>query len=92
MLLTKAVSAAVYYVEFGIRIGLLCLSGIVRLDDFILCAVNDENRTEIGLDYSCQAQQAYPNAKLHIIEGGAHGFGKKHDAIAMEYLRNFAID
>ena len=43
-------------------------------------------------DYSRQAQQAYPNAKLHIIEGGAHGFGKKHDAIAMEYLRNFAID
>ena len=46
----------------------------------------------VKLDYSRQAQQAYPNAKLHIIEGGAHGFGKKHDAIAMEYLRNFAID
>ena len=43
-------------------------------------------------DYSRKAQQAYPNAKLHIIEGGTHGFGKKHDAIAMEYLRNFAID
>ena len=43
-------------------------------------------------DYSRRAQQAYPNAKLHIIEGGTHGFGKKHDAIAMEYLRNFAID
>ena len=46
----------------------------------------------VKLDYSRQAQQAYPNAKLHIIEGGAHGFGKKHDAIAMEHLRNFAID
>ena len=27
-------------------------------------------------DYSRLAQRAYPNAKLHIIEGGAHGFGK----------------
>ena len=43
-------------------------------------------------DYSRQAQQAYPNAKLQIIKGGTHGFGKKHDAIAMEYLRNFATD
>lgn len=44
----------------------------------------------VNLDYSRQAQQSYPNAKLHIIEGGAHGFSKKHDAIAMEYLRGFA--
>ncbi len=41
-------------------------------------------------DYSRQAQRAYPNAKLHFIEGGAHGFGKKHDAIAMAHLRRFA--
>ena len=41
-------------------------------------------------DYSRQAQRAYPNAKLHIIEGGAHGFGRKHDAIAMAHLRRFA--
>ena len=47
VLLAKAVSAAIYYVEFGIRIGLLCLSGIVRLDDSVLCAVDDENRTAI---------------------------------------------
>lgn len=44
----------------------------------------------VKLDYSRQAQRAYPNAKLHIIEGGAHGFGKKHDAIAMAHLRRFA--
>ena len=44
----------------------------------------------VNLDYSRQAQQSYPNAKLHIIEGGAHGFGKKHDAIAMVHLRRFA--
>ena len=25
-----------------------------------------------------------------IIEGGAHGFGKKHDAIAIAHLRRFA--
>jgi dienelactone hydrolase len=45
----------------------------------------------VKLDYSRQAQRAYPNAKLHIIEGGAHGFSKKHDAIAMAHLRRFAM-
>ena len=43
----------------------------------------------VKLDYSRQAQRAYPNAKLHIIEGGAHGFGKKHDTIAIAHLRRF---
>ena len=37
-----------------------------------------------------ECKRAYPNAKLHIIEGGAHGFGKKHDAIAIAHLRRFA--
>ena len=44
----------------------------------------------VKLDYSRQAQRSYPNAQLHIIEGGAHGFGKKHDAIAIAHLRRFA--
>ena len=44
----------------------------------------------VKLDYSRQAQRAYPNAKLHIIEGGAHGFSKKNDSIAMAHLRRFA--
>ena len=44
----------------------------------------------VNLEYSRQAQRSYPNAKLHIIEGGAHGFGKKHDAIALVHLRRFA--
>lgn len=43
----------------------------------------------VKLDYSRQAQRIYANAKLHIIEGGAHGFGKQHDAIAMAHLRRF---
>ena len=43
-------------------------------------------------DYSRRAQQAYGNARLCLIDGGAHGFGKKHDAIAMEQLRRFAAD
>ena len=47
VLLTKAVSTAINYAEFGVAICLLCLSGIVRLDDFILCAVNDENRAKL---------------------------------------------
>ena len=45
LLLAKAVGAAFHYVEFGIRMDLLCLPGIVRLDDSVLCAVDDENRT-----------------------------------------------
>lgn len=44
----------------------------------------------VKLSYSQQAQQAYPNAKLHIIDGGAHGFSRKHDAIAIKQLREFA--
>lgn len=45
----------------------------------------------VNVDYSRQAQRGYPNAKLHIIEGGAHGFNKKHDAIAMAHMRRFAV-
>ena len=44
----------------------------------------------VNPDYSRQAQRAYPNAKLHFIEGSAHGFGKKHDSIAIAHLRRFA--
>ena len=43
----------------------------------------------VKLEYSRQAQRAYPNAKLHIIEGGVHGFGKKHNAVAIAHLRRF---
>ena len=43
----------------------------------------------VKLDYSRQVQRAYPNAKLHIIEGGTHGFNKKHDAIALAHLKRF---
>lgn len=45
----------------------------------------------VKLDYSKQAQQAYSNAALHIIEGGAHGFGKKHDKLAISQLRQFVM-
>ena len=41
-------------------------------------------------DYSRQAQRSYPNAKLHMIEGGSHGFSKEHDAIAIAHLKRFA--
>lgn len=45
----------------------------------------------VNVDYSRQAQRSYPNARLQIIEGGAHGFSKKHDTIAMSHLRRFAV-
>lgn len=44
----------------------------------------------VKLDYSRRAQQAYANARLHIIEGGGHGFSPRHDAIAIRQLRQFA--
>ena len=44
----------------------------------------------VNLDYSRQAQRAYTDARLCVIEGGGHGFGKRHDAIAMAHLRKFA--
>ena len=43
----------------------------------------------VRLDYSQRAQKVYTNAELRVIQGGAHGFSKKHDAIALEYLRQF---
>lgn len=44
----------------------------------------------VALDYSQHAQKAYPNAKLRVIEDGAHGFSKKHDVLAINYLKEFA--
>lgn len=41
-------------------------------------------------EYSERAAEGYAHAELHLIPGGAHGFGRKHDAMAMEYLRAFA--
>ena len=44
----------------------------------------------VDLEYSKRAQKAYKNARLEIIEGGAHGFSPKHDEIAIGYLCEFA--
>ena len=52
--------------------------------------VHGTKDTIVKPEYSRRAQQAYPNAKLHIIEGGGHGFGKKHDAVAISHLKRFA--
>ena len=43
----------------------------------------------VRTDYSNQAKDIYCNAQLHFIDGGSHGFSKKHDKIAMEYLTQF---
>ncbi len=49
----------------------------------------------VDVEYSRKAAAAYektaPNrTRLCIIEDGAHGFGKKHDAHAIEQLKQFA--
>lgn len=46
----------------------------------------------VKLDYSRRAQETYgaQRAALKIIDGGAHGFSKRHDKLAMEELARFA--
>lgn len=41
-------------------------------------------------EYAQRAGNSYVCAEVRMIQGGAHGFSKKHDALAMEYLREFA--
>lgn len=43
----------------------------------------------VSLDYSRRAQAAYKNVQLYFIEGGSHGFSKKHDVSAIAYLKQF---
>ncbi len=46
----------------------------------------------VKLDYSQRAREAYgpDRAELKIIEGGTHGFSKRHDKLAMDELARFA--
>ena len=44
----------------------------------------------VRMDYSKRAAKCYANAELHFIEGGAHGFSRKHDVAAMDILNKFA--
>jgi len=44
----------------------------------------------VHVDYSHKAHAAYANSQLCIIEGGAHGFNTKHDAIAIDAMKKFA--
>lgn len=43
-------------------------------------------------DYSVRAQRIYSNARLHQIDGAAHGFSRKHEAAAMELMKQFLSD
>ncbi len=43
----------------------------------------------VRTEYSKQAKDVYCNVQLCLINGGGHGFSKKHDTIAMEYLTHF---
>lgn len=42
------------------------------------------------LTYSTRPGCVPESVELQFIDGGAHGFSKKHDALAMEHLRKFA--
>lgn len=45
----------------------------------------------VQLSYSQQAQKAYANAELKIIQDGAHGFSKKYDKSAINCLKEFIL-
>lgn len=61
--------------------GLLILKGN---HEFLMGWHSDEyqSTTPEGMDKEKRVQ-------LHFIENGAHGFSKKHDRIAFEYIRDF---
>lgn len=44
----------------------------------------------VRTDYSKRAAECYENAEMHFIEGGSHGFSRKHDAEAIAFLNTFA--
>lgn len=44
----------------------------------------------VPAEYSRRAAACYENARLHIIENGAHGFSSRHDAEAIAVLTAFA--
>ncbi|MCD8067508.1 MAG: alpha/beta hydrolase [Lachnospiraceae bacterium] len=43
----------------------------------------------VDYHYSEKAQAAYPDAVLKLIPGGSHGFSKKDDKNALEYVEQF---
>ena len=45
----------------------------------------------VHTSYSKRAVEMYANAELHFIEGGSHGFSRKHDVPAIDYLNKFAL-
>ena len=66
-----------------------------------VCIVHGTADKIVDIVYSKRAAEVYRNSApetlngemrvgLHSIEGGAHMFSKKHDAVAMEKLREFA--
>lgn len=65
-----------------------------------VCIVHGTNDKIVDYEYSKKAYEAYRSTtpvdmekekrvQLHFIEKGAHGFSKKHDRIAIEYIREF---
>lgn len=66
-----------------------------------VCIVHGSADRIVNVNYAKRAFEVYRSTKpkamseeervrLHIIEGGAHMFSKKHDVIAMEKLKTFA--
>lgn len=52
--------------------------------------IHGTNDKIVRLDYSQRAQSSYVNAELKIIRNGGHGFSKKHDKVAIGFLKEFA--
>ena len=70
---------------------------VIRMDPFEeikgysgpILIVHGTKSKIVHQDYAKRAAAVYPQAKLCLIEGGAHGFSKRHDRIAIASLREF---
>ena len=80
------------------KLGRCYPSDVINMDPFkeissyngSVLIVHGSKDNIVAPHYSEKACQAYSNAELHIISGGAHGFSKAHDKKAMILMREFA--
>ena len=85
------------------KLGCCYPNDVVRMDPFAEIApytgpvliVHGTKDRIVNVDYSRKAAAAYEasapgRTRLCIIDGGTHGFSKKHDTIAIDQLKNFA--
>lgn len=80
------------------KLGRCYADDVIRMDPFHeiksyqgpVLIVHGTNDKIVKGSYSIRASEEYSHAELYWIQGGAHGFRKKHDKEAMKVLVQFA--